>query len=45
MSDLENRVAALETRADQHDAEITHVTDLGTTALRGALTAKEAHQS
>lgn len=44
MPDLEGRVTALETRVDMLRAEVQHSTDLGITATREALTAREAHQ-
>lgn len=44
MPDLEGRVTALETRVEVLRAEVQHSTDLGITATREALTAREAHQ-
>lgn len=44
MPDLEHRVTALETRVEQLTAEVRHVTDVGVTASRETLTAREAHQ-
>jgi len=44
VTDLEERVAALETRVDRLDLEVRSGTDLSITAAREALTAREAHQ-
>ena len=44
MPELEERVSALETRMDELARNVRHATDLGLTAGREALTAREAHQ-
>lgn len=44
MPDLEQRVGDLETRVDQLAIDAAHATNLGATATREALTAREAHQ-
>jgi len=44
MTELEDRVTALETRVDALTVEVRHATDLGVTATREAHTARDAHQ-
>jgi uncharacterized coiled-coil protein SlyX len=44
LTELEDRVTALETRVDALTVEVRHATDLSITATREAHTAREAHQ-
>lgn len=44
MTELEDRVTALETRVDALTVEVRHATDLSITATREAHTARDAHQ-